>query len=157
MCVCVCVQLKARSSFFYAVIVENAKRDIFAKIWSCKIASHAKIRGNSIAGNSNEKTFGGRVCFMCLRELDYLLNTQASILLFCKCLFLSNQPVKLLSCVRLFATRWTVAYQAPPSMGFSRQEYWSGVPLPSPGPLLGPDSKGSITRIPIALYKIHVS
>ena len=40
--------------------------------------------------------------------------------------------VKLLSCVRLLATPWTVAYQAPPSMGFSRQEYWSGVPLPSP-------------------------
>ena len=35
--------------------------------------------------------------------------------------------VKLLSCVRLFATPWTAAYQAPPSMGFSRQEYWSGV------------------------------
>ena len=40
--------------------------------------------------------------------------------------------VKLLSRVRLLATPWTVAYQAPPSMGFSRQEYWSGVPLPSP-------------------------
>ena len=39
--------------------------------------------------------------------------------------------VKLLSRVRLFATPWTAAYQAPPSMGFSRQEYWSGVPLPS--------------------------
>ena len=41
----------------------------------------------------------------------------------------------LLSCfshVRLCATPWTTAYQAPPSMGFSRQEYWSGVPLPSP-------------------------
>ena len=38
---------------------------------------------------------------------------------------------KSLSCVRLFATPWTAAYQAPPSMGFSRQEYWSGVPLPS--------------------------
>ena len=40
--------------------------------------------------------------------------------------------VKLLSRVWLFATPWTAAYQAPPSMGFSRQEYWSGVPLPSP-------------------------
>ena len=37
---------------------------------------------------------------------------------------------KLLSCARLLATPWTAAYQAPPSMGFSRQEYWSGVPLP---------------------------
>ena len=40
--------------------------------------------------------------------------------------------VKLLSRIRLLATPWTAAYQAPPSMGFSRQEYWSGVPLPSP-------------------------
>ena len=39
--------------------------------------------------------------------------------------------VKSLSCIRLLATPWTAAYQAPPSMGFSRQEYWSGVPLPS--------------------------
>ena len=39
--------------------------------------------------------------------------------------------VKSLSCVWLFATPWTAAYQAPPSMGVSRQEYWSGVPLPS--------------------------
>ena len=40
--------------------------------------------------------------------------------------------VKLLSHLRLLATPWTAAYQAPPSMGFSRQEYWSGLPLPSP-------------------------
>ena len=40
--------------------------------------------------------------------------------------------VKSLSHVRLFVTPWTVAYQAPPSMGFSRQEYWRGLPLPSP-------------------------
>ena len=40
--------------------------------------------------------------------------------------------VKSLSPVRLLATPWTAAYQAPPSMGFSRLEYWSGVPLPSP-------------------------
>ena len=43
--------------------------------------------------------------------------------------------VKSLSCVWLFATPWTVAYQALPSMGFSRQEYWSGLPFPSPGDL----------------------
>ena len=44
--------------------------------------------------------------------------------------------VKSLSRVRLLATPWTTAYQATPSMGFSRQEYWSGVPLPSPKKLL---------------------
>ena len=44
-----------------------------------------------------------------------------------------RRKVKSLSCVRLFVTLWTVAYQAPLSMGFSRQEYWSGLPFPSPG------------------------
>ena len=39
------------------------------------------------------------------------------------------------SCPTLFATPWTVAYQAPPSVGFSRQGYWSGLPFPSPGDL----------------------
>ena len=43
--------------------------------------------------------------------------------------------VKLLSHIRLFATPWTVAYQAPLSMGFSTHEYWSGLPFPSPGDL----------------------
>ena len=46
-----------------------------------------------------------------------------------------SKKVKLLSCVCLFATPWTVAYQASPSMGFSRQEYQSGLPFPSPGDL----------------------
>ena len=46
--------------------------------------------------------------------------------------------VKLLSHVQLFATPWTVAHQTPPSMGFSRQEYWSGLPFPSPGDLPNP-------------------
>ena len=46
-----------------------------------------------------------------------------------------------LSCfsrVQLFATQWTVAHQAPLSMGFSRQEYWSGLPCPLPADLSGP-------------------
>ena len=43
-----------------------------------------------------------------------------------------DSKVKLLSHVRLLATPWTVAYQDPLSMGFSRQEYWSGFPFPSP-------------------------
>ena len=46
-----------------------------------------------------------------------------------------------LSHVRLFATSWTVAYQAPLSMGFPRQEHWSGLPIPSPGDLPDPGVK----------------
>ena len=46
--------------------------------------------------------------------------------------------VKSLTHVQLFATPWTVAHQAPPSIEFSRQEYWSGLPFPSPGDLPDP-------------------
>ena len=49
--------------------------------------------------------------------------------------------VKSLSHVRLFATPWTVAHQAPTSMEFSRQEYWNGLPFPSPGDLPDPGIK----------------
>ena len=53
--------------------------------------------------------------------------------------FLRRSEVKSLSRVRLFVTPWTIAYQAPPSMGFSRQECWSGLPFPSPGDLPDPE------------------
>ena len=68
-----------------------------------------------------------------------------------------NLEVKSLSHVRLFVTPWTVAYMAPPSMGFSRQEYWSGLPFPSPQNfcnqklrpgLVGPDFKGRVALDP---------
>ena len=49
-----------------------------------------------------------------------------------------SEKVKSLSRVRLSGTLWTVAQQAPPFMGFSRQEYWSGLPFPSPGDLPDP-------------------
>ena len=48
---------------------------------------------------------------------------------------------KSLQCVQLFATLWTVAHQAPLSIGFSRQEYWSGLPVPSPGDLPDPGTE----------------
>ena len=54
--------------------------------------------------------------------------------------------------VRLFATPWTVAYQAPLSMGFSRSEYWSGLPFPSPGDLPDPGIEPKYER----LYKVEL-
>ena len=51
---------------------------------------------------------------------------------------MSQSEVKSLSRVRFFAIPWTVAHRAPPSMEFSRQEYWSGLPFPSPGDLPDP-------------------
>ena len=55
--------------------------------------------------------------------------------------------VKLLSCVQFFASPWTVVYQALPSMGFSRKEYWSGLPFPSPGNLPDPGVESPFTRM----------
>ena len=57
----------------------------------------------------------------------------------------------MLSCfspVQLFATLWTVARQAPLSMGFSRQEYWSGLPCPPPGDLSDPEIKLTSPKSP---------
>ena len=53
-------------------------------------------------------------------------------------IYIWKVKVKSPSCVQFFATPWTVAYQVPPSLGFSRQEYWSGLPFPSPGDLPDP-------------------
>ena len=54
---------------------------------------------------------------------------------------METREVKLLSHVQLFVTPWTVSNQVPPSMGFSRQEYWSGLPFPFPGALPNPGIK----------------
>ena len=74
--------------------------------------------------------------------LLFLLMVETSISLFLVITstfkLLLYEWVKSLSHVWLFATPWSVAYQAPPSMGFSRQEYWSGLPFPSPGDLPNP-------------------
>ena len=57
---------------------------------------------------------------------------------------------KSLSCVQLFVTPWTVDYEVPPSMGFSRQEYWTGLLFPSPGDLPDP-GMGLVSLISPAL------
>ena len=57
-----------------------------------------------------------------------------------------EKKVKSLSPVRVFETPWAIAHQAPPSMAFSRQEYWSGLPFPSPGDLPDPTSPQSLTK-----------
>ena len=57
------------------------------------------------------------------------------------------KKVKLLSRVQLFAAPWTVAYQAPLSMGFSRQEYWNRFPFPSPGESSLPRDRTLVSRI----------
>ena len=71
--------------------------------------------------------------FYLLEELRFKFLSDSSI-----CTLKVKVKVKSFSRVQLFATPWTVACQAPPSMGFSRQAYWSGLPFPSPGGLPNP-------------------
>ena len=63
-----------------------------------------------------------------------------------------KRKVKSLSRVWLFANPWTVAYQDPPSMGFSRQEYWSGLQFPSPGDLPNPGIELGLPHCRQTLY-----
>ena len=81
----------------------------------------------------------GTRCHISFWMLSFKPTFSLSFFTFIKRLFSSSslsaisEWVKSLSCVRLFATPWTVPYQASLSMGFCRQEYWSGLPVPSPG------------------------
>ena len=86
-----------------------------------------------------------QICYMFIpwAYISYISSWTLSIcraeflsLHFCMCT--NPSLVKLLSRVWLFATLWTVAHQAPPSIECSRQEYWSGLPFPSPGDLPNP-------------------
>ena len=56
-----------------------------------------------------------------------------------------NAIVNMKSLGRFFETPWTLVHQAPPSMGFSSQEYWSGLPFPSPGDLPDPGKTNKTT------------
>ena len=76
-----------------------------------------------------------------LLDYDYLSEWILSGNIFILSLFPYCAVLSCFSCVRLFATPWTVACQAPLSMGFSRQEYWSVLPSPSPGDLPNPGVK----------------
>ena len=85
------------------------------------VGSHSLLQGIF-------STQGSNLHLLCCRQTLY-------------CLSHYKGKVKLLSPVQLFAIPWTVGNQASPSMGFSRQEYWSGLPFPSPVDLLNPGVK----------------
>ena len=78
----------------------------------------------------------------CLRQSYYMTNV------YCRSEWRHRFPcVCMLSCVQLFAIPWTVAHQAPLSLGFPRQEYWSGLPFPSPGDLPWPRDRTRVSYI----------
>ena len=105
--------------------------------WACGDKPSWDVTSDSHSGWSPE----GPV----YRESVSLFKESCSVLL----LLLSR-----FSRVRLCATPQTAAHQAPPSMGFSRQEYWSGVPLPSPGDLPDPDIEPGSPTLRQTLYPL---
>ena len=92
---------------------------------SAGVDCHFHLQGIFLTQESNP---GLPHCRQTLYRLSHQGNQRAK----------QKSKVKSLNHVRLFVTPWTVAYQAPPSMGFSRQEYWNGLPFPSPGDLPNP-------------------
>ena len=82
----------------------------------------------------NETMFSVSSSYSLVLSLREILSAGASLIAPCLC-------VKSLSCVWLFEIPWTIVRQAPLSMGFSRQEYWSGLPFSSPGNLRDPGIK----------------
>ena len=90
--------------------------------------SHHWIKGNYTRRQREGKTSLLTVVWTALEEAAVVPQSPVN----------SHRESESLSCVRLFAIPWTVAYQAPLSMEFSRQEYWSGLPFPSPGDLPNP-------------------
>ena len=99
-----------------------------------------------------------RVCFIFVyfndhEGKDHLFSVRSRIVITMPSFFLSKW-VKSLSRVRLFVTPWTVAHQAPPSMVFSRQEYWSGLPLPSPVDLPTQESNTGLLHCREILYRL---
>ena len=77
--------------------------------------------------------YWNRISFVSIVDLSFLLKYKIFLWTHLWICFQMSEWVKLLSNVWVFLTPWTVAYQAPLSMGFSRQEYWSGLSFPSSG------------------------
>ena len=117
-CVCVCVCIKC---------VSNMILYIYMCVCVCVAAAAKSLQSyptlcNPIDGSPPGSPVPG---ILQARTLEW-------VAISCSNAWKWEVKVKSLSCVRLFVTPWTAAYQAPPSMGFSRQEYWTGVPSPSP-------------------------
>ena len=109
----------------------------------CSLCSHNTFGFSQVSSNyklrvsSNQNPFHQKVPYIFLSEG-----------------FQDQDQVKLLSRVRLFVTPWTKAYHAPPSMGFSRQEYWSGLPFPSSEDLPNPGIEPGLLHCRQMLYRL---
>ena len=126
--------------------ISNLKRKLFnsrsSDLW--RVCGHSIYVQSMLKEINPEYSSEGLLLKLTLQYFGHLMqraNSLEKILILRKTEGKNKVKVKSLSRVRLFVTLWTVAYQAPPSMGFSRQEYWSGLPFPSPGDLPNPGIK----------------
>ena len=116
-------KLKLNSSMkIYNLLELIPKKDVIFIIGAAKSLQSCPSLCNPIDGSPPDSAFPG---ILQARTLEWVAISFSIALKW-------KVKVKSLSRVQLVATPWTAAYQAPPSMGFSRQEYWSGLPLPSP-------------------------
>ena len=88
-------------------------------------------------------------------KTNVLLQLKAAAML--SCLYCMSDCVCVLSCIKLFATLWAIVHQAPLPMEFSRQEYWSGPPFPTPGDLPDPGIKPTILELPALVGRFFIT
>ena len=125
---CPVIQWRNSSSFPWGL-----DSGIFTKLFSAGGGFHPTVPLNTLYWEMHTHTHKGSE-----KSLSFF-NMEFESRIIWSCTSESEKvKVKSLSRVRLFATPWTITYQAPLSMGFSRQEYWSGLPFPSPGDLPNP-------------------
>ena len=101
------------------------RQEVFTFVCCCCCCQVASVVSNSVRPHRRQPTRLPVPGLLQARTLEWVAISSSNA-------WKWKVKVKSLSRVRLFMTSWTAAYQAPPSMGLSRQEYWSGVPLPSP-------------------------
>ena len=118
--------------FFSSFRKDASFKCVIQSLWGRCSGERHFIWKNYIIQNwlAKSKTYSGNPSHFLKRKLMFWC--------YLTCSLFKKKKVKLLSHVWLFSTPWTVAYQAPPSTGFSRQDHWSGVPSPSPGGLPNP-------------------
>ena len=104
----------------------------------CKCHTWLSFQHLEICFKSNSSCYFLKLTLLNFFVSSFLPGTQNLLTPMIFKLLSPKVKVKSLSRIQLFAPPWTVAYQAPPSMGFSKQEYWSGLPFPSPGALPKP-------------------
>ena len=117
-------------NFFHSWSGKTSPKDLTWEIWNDEaVFSRRKIQTNEVMTNALNNDCFLKTTFGLQLVLNWnSINIKLKV----------KVKVKSLSCVWLSATPWIVAHQALPSMGFSRQEYWSGLPFPSPGDLPDP-------------------